>query len=87
MPFYRKVPSLEEVIGVDLDQYAVTCGTSLIKPLITDYLDRRQKPLRMRLFQGDLTQYDSRTVGVEAVTMIEVYVRYRRIIIIIITET
>ena len=72
IPIYKSVPTLESIVGVDLDLDALRRNRDLLKPLITDYLIRRPRPLVIRLYQGDAGVYDTRLTGTEAVTLIEV---------------
>ena len=48
----RRRPHVEELIGVDIDAQLLKSRVSSVEPLTTDYLNRRERPLRIRLMQG-----------------------------------
>jgi len=59
--------------GVDLLRNDLDEGRQWLRPMPGDFLDRRTKPLAIRLFCGSLTERDDRLVSCcEAITMIEV---------------
>ena len=70
----KNIETVEEITGVDIDRKQVTHHQWVVKPHATDFLYRRIRPLKMRLFCGSLVDYDSRLQGYDAVTLIEVYV-------------
>jgi len=71
---YRRVDTLQHIIGVDIDRRLLNDSSGRLKPLASDYLFRRSKPLTIELYNGSLVDYDERLRSVEAVTLIEVFV-------------
>ncbi|XP_071096289.1 small RNA 2'-O-methyltransferase-like [Haliotis cracherodii] len=67
----KTVTSVESITLVDMDKRILEAKKLCIKPLIYDYLHRREKPLCIRIFHGDATVLDSRLQGCQAVTMVE----------------
>lgn len=53
----KKEDYIEELVGVDLDSVPLTMNSNLVKPLITDYLHRRTRPLHIALMQGVTWQF------------------------------
>ena len=51
----RRRPHVEELFGVDIDGQLLRSRVSSIEPLTTDYLNRRERPLRISLMQGGCT--------------------------------
>ena len=50
----RRQPHVEELFGVDVDLQLLRRQENIIKPLTSDYLLRRERPLCIRLMQGVL---------------------------------
>ena len=49
----RRQPQVEELTGVDVDLQLLQRRENFIKPLTSDYLIRRERPLSIRLMQGE----------------------------------
>ena len=49
----KKEDYIEELIGVDVDAPTLRMNSHLVKPLVTDYLHPRPRPLYMALMQGN----------------------------------
>ena len=63
---------VREIIGVDIDKLVLESNSCVAKPVMSEYLFRRNTPLRIGLYCGSLTQWDPRMEGVEFVSLIEV---------------
>ena len=50
----RRVDSVQELVGVDIDTSLLEAQSSRLQPLITDYVLPRETPLTIRLMQGIL---------------------------------
>ena len=53
---FKKEEYVEELVGVDLDPVPLRMNSSIVKPLITDYLHPRPRPLHMALMQGNYSR-------------------------------
>ena len=51
LKFHRHIESL---IGVDIDSSLLESHHHSLQPLVTDYLQRRPRPLKIQLFKGQL---------------------------------
>lgn len=65
---------MELLVGVDLDRLVLCDKIPSLQPLNVDYLIRRSRPLKIQLFHGNILQFDKRLAGIEAISMIEVWV-------------
>ena len=45
--------SVEVIIGIDIDKEVLLENRFRTKPLMTEYLHKRETPLRMALYQGE----------------------------------
>ena len=63
---------LQVILGVDIDGSVLERHNSVAEPVTSEYLYKRSTPLRIGLYCGSLTQWDSRLEGVEFVSLIEV---------------
>jgi len=61
-------------VGVDIDRKLLVDHCRRLDPVIGDFLFRRCRPLHIDLFHGSLLDFDHRLNGIDAVTLIEVYV-------------
>ena len=68
----KTIDSLEDIIGVDCDVGLLEARSYIVKPLICDYIHRRAKALRLRLFHGSMLDNDSRLQHCDAACLIEV---------------
>ena len=50
LKFHRHIESL---IGIDINQSLLQSNQNSLQPLITDYLHRRSRPLKIQLFKGN----------------------------------
>ena len=46
---------IEELVGVDVNSVSLNMYQNVVRPLITDFFNCRQRPLVMRLMQGSTT--------------------------------
>ena len=67
----KNVDHLEDIIGVDINGKLLEDHAYTAKPLPAHYIQKREKPLRIRLFEGSVTEYDARLTNVECISMIE----------------
>lgn len=67
----RNLECLEEINGIDINRQMLEQHSYLARPLPTTYIQKRERPLRVRLFGGSVTDVDSRLLGADCVTMIE----------------
>ena len=51
LKFHRHIESL---IGIDINESLLQSNQNSLQPLITDYLHRRSRPLKIQLFKGEL---------------------------------
>ena len=63
---------LQEIMGVDIDKGVLERNNMVAEPVTSEYLYKRSTPLKIGLYCGSLTQWDSRLEGVEFVSLIEV---------------
>ena len=70
----KNVESLERVVGVDIDEATLEAHMLKLRPLVSDFICKRDKPLTMQLYCGSVSQYDSRMDGIQAVVMVELWV-------------
>ena len=68
----KNLPLVEEISGVDVDAVTLNLSASHCRPLTTDFLCPRARPLKMSLYLGDLTEFDFRIANADAVTLVEV---------------
>ena len=68
---YRPLPAVEKIVGVDTDRSVLEAHQFLIRPLTSDYIAPRDRPLWVALFEGSVAEYDCRLADFEAVVMIE----------------
>lgn len=61
------------LIGVDLDEDILNEAAVELYPDASDFLYKLDYPLRVKLFAGDIIQYDRRLEGTDAVVAIELY--------------
>ncbi|XP_062594840.1 small RNA 2'-O-methyltransferase-like [Saccostrea cucullata] len=69
--FYREVPSVQKIQLVDIDREALDFNKNRIKPRPSDYIFKRANPLSIEIYEGSATSLDNRTIGCDAVSMIE----------------
>ena len=69
-------------MGVDIDRKLLVDHCRRLDPLICDFLFRRCRPLHIDLFHGSLLDYDHRLNGIDAITLIEVYVNHAVVVLI-----
>ncbi|XP_029975375.1 small RNA 2'-O-methyltransferase [Salarias fasciatus] len=67
----RFLPDISLLVGVDVQGELLTSMKYELRPLPSDYLQPRVNQLRVELFQGSVTQKDSRLRGFDLVTSIE----------------
>lgn len=48
----KKEEYIENLVGVDLDSVPLVMHADMVRPLITDYLHPRPRPLHMALMKG-----------------------------------
>ena len=51
LKFHRHIESL---IGIDINESLLQSNQNSLQPLITDYLHRRSRPLKIQLFKGNV---------------------------------
>lgn len=49
---FKNEEYIEELVGVDVDSVPLMMNSAFVRPLITDYLHRRARPLHIALMQG-----------------------------------
>ena len=64
--------TVTSVTLVDIDRQLLEMSKWCIRPMTCDYICRRAKPFTVKIFEGSVTEFDSRLEDVDAVTMIEV---------------
>ncbi|XP_014284423.1 uncharacterized protein Hen1 [Halyomorpha halys] len=67
----KGLESIEEYIGVDIDEATLLRHSCRAKPLNYDYLSRRCSPLKVSIFHGSATEPDVRLKYTNAVVAIE----------------
>ena len=73
MVFLRELPNLESVTLVDVDRRVLMDHRYMIHPRASDFLmNTRKQDLQVQLYEGSVTEHDSRLDGTDVVTMIEV---------------
>ncbi|CAB4069045.1 HENMT1 [Lepeophtheirus salmonis] len=63
---------VQEIVGVDMDDYALEGARYRTAPLFYEHLHPRKKPLDIYLMNGDIGDFDERLKNVDAVSAIEV---------------
>jgi len=71
LKYFRHKSGTEAVYGVDIDRSVLQRSAAFLKPLIADYLDRREDPLTIELLCGSIADQDSRLYRVDGVSAIE----------------
>ncbi|XP_019859243.1 PREDICTED: small RNA 2'-O-methyltransferase-like [Amphimedon queenslandica] len=69
LKFHRHIESL---IGIDINESLLQSNQNSLQPLITDYLHRRSRPLKIQLFKGSIDEADSRMMDCDLFSCIEV---------------
>lgn len=52
----KEVSCTEEIIGVDVNGAVLAAHSRVVQPLTTDYIMRRERPLRIQLLHGTYTE-------------------------------
>lgn len=65
-------PFVENIHGVDVDKGLVERNKTRIAPSTIEYLLKRQRPLKICLYQGSIVEPDQRFCNIDVVTCIEV---------------
>ena len=69
--YFVNIPTAREITLVDIDRNLLEMSKWCIRPMTCDYICRREKPLDIRIYEGSVTQFDSRLELYDAVSMIE----------------
>ena len=69
--FLVNIPTVRNIVLMDIDRSLLEMSKWCIRPMTCDYVCRREKPLNIRMFEGDVTRFDPRLQNPDAVTMIE----------------
>lgn len=70
--FLVRIPTLQKLGLVDLDQYLLECNKYAIWPSSFDYLEKRDLPLHVQLYCGSVTDLDTCIVDCDGVSMVEI---------------
>uniref|UniRef100_A0A0K2U3B5 Small RNA 2'-O-methyltransferase n=1 Tax=Lepeophtheirus salmonis TaxID=72036 RepID=A0A0K2U3B5_LEPSM len=70
--YLKKLEDVQEIVGVDMDDYALEGARYRTAPLFYEHLHPRKKPLDIYLMNGDIGDFDERLKNVDAVSAIEV---------------
>ncbi|UYV82837.1 hypothetical protein LAZ67_22001033 [Cordylochernes scorpioides] len=71
LSYLKKLPFVEEISLVDMDQYSLELAGYKARPLAWEYIFCRTANLAVQLFHGSVAEADARLVGYDAVTCIE----------------
>ena len=74
--FLIQIPTAVDISLVDIDRTLLEHSRWCIRPMTCDYIIKREKPLSVKIFEGSVTQYDSRLEKCDVVTMVEMYVYF-----------
>ncbi|CAM1304469.1 HENMT1 (predicted) [Pycnogonum litorale] len=69
--YLKNVEGVEEISAVDVDSNCLTSALNRSHPLAWDYLMGRHKPLKIKIYNGNVLKTDSRLCNYDAVTCIE----------------
>ncbi|XP_043199683.1 small RNA 2'-O-methyltransferase-like [Amphibalanus amphitrite] len=72
LQFLKSIPTLSDICLLDISEETLRRHLHRASPGARDRLERRLQPLRVRVFCGDVTRPDTRLLGCDAVTGIEV---------------
>ncbi|KAG8035871.1 hypothetical protein G9C98_002997 [Cotesia typhae] len=69
--YLKKMPSVEELLFVDIDRDILEGNKRKIEALSADYLHLRERPLNVFVYEGSIGSKDRRLVNTDAVIAIE----------------
>jgi len=71
---YLKVdPNITRLHGIDVDVAVMRRAVPRLAPLMMDYLQPRERPLTITLYEGSVAVVDRRFLGIDAAACVEVY--------------
>ncbi|XP_019640794.1 PREDICTED: small RNA 2'-O-methyltransferase-like [Branchiostoma belcheri] len=70
--FLKPEESLEQLIGIDIEGEILESIQGVIRPLLSDYVQPRQRPFTVGLYQGSIAECDDRFREYDMVTCVEV---------------
>ncbi|WAR31944.1 HENMT-like protein [Mya arenaria] len=70
--FLVQIPTVERIALVDLDKKLLEQHMYSVRPLTTDYLNRKDVTTDVDIYHGSVTDLDKCIVGFEAVSMVEI---------------
>ncbi|KAM7344280.1 hen1 methyltransferase isoform 3-T3 [Cochliomyia hominivorax] len=72
LPLLRRIPHVEHILEVDIDGELLIQHQQKAIPLISDYLQKRERPLRVEVLQGSITDPVEQLYDVDAVIALEI---------------
>nr|XP_050868655.1 uncharacterized protein LOC127072340 isoform X1 [Vespula vulgaris] len=67
----KSIPDVDEVLCVDIDRTVLDINKGKARPLVCDFLHCRQKPFAIHVYEGSVTDHDTKLEKTDAVTCIE----------------
>ncbi|XP_014608125.1 PREDICTED: uncharacterized protein LOC106788923 [Polistes canadensis] len=67
----KSIPELEEILCVDVDRSVLEANKGKVKPLFSDHIHCRSKPLVVHVYEGSVTHNDKKLEKTDAVICIE----------------
>ncbi|XP_054740224.1 small RNA 2'-O-methyltransferase isoform X1 [Anastrepha obliqua] len=72
LPLLRRVKGIEHILEVDVDENILRSNKLRAEPLVSDYLMRRENPLRVELLKGSIDASVEQLLNVDAVVALEI---------------
>ncbi|XP_065368052.1 small RNA 2'-O-methyltransferase [Calliphora vicina] len=72
LPLLRRIPHVEHILEVDIDAELLKVHQQKAIPLISDYLKKRESPLRVEVLLGSITDAVEQLYDVDAVIALEI---------------
>jgi len=67
----KKIPGIEEILEVDIDEELISRSKCKAQPLMSDYWLKRPTPLKVKVCVGSVDLYDPLLENTDAVIAIE----------------
>uniref|UniRef100_W8BMQ4 Small RNA 2'-O-methyltransferase n=2 Tax=Ceratitis capitata TaxID=7213 RepID=W8BMQ4_CERCA len=72
LPLLRRTAGVEHILEVDIDEDILRSNKQKAEPLITDYLQRRETPLRIEVLKGSIDASVQQLINADAVVALEI---------------
>ncbi|KAL9919456.1 hen1 methyltransferase isoform 1-T9 [Glossina fuscipes fuscipes] len=72
LPLLRRIPKVEHILAVDIDEKVLSVFQQRAVPLVSDYLHKREEPLRIEVLKGSITDSVEQLRNVDVVIGLEI---------------